>query len=364
MSYRHRIELDLSYRDPDGVNRGTAEGFVSNMEKMLETEGVKLRGLLEKGGGPVLSVEENANGKASVTSKDFENELPEIVAPNRASEDFSFDDLRATLDSLIEKLVALSKLKTDETMSELAQKRIETVKARLDRTHDEMAAKIQANLAAMKKAATNKLMMKIFGWIIAVALVVSAIFTAGATLTGFIAVAALQVAMLAASAALALASQILDATGTMDRWQKKLTAKFKEKGLKNAELRAMLTIQLPIMIAMITTGAIGGKAAGAAFRTGSTIAKIVTSVGTAASMASTAQQGIAIAAQYKAALAGADVNEVQAITQLIRQMLDEVQEELQEILEKIEELIGRMFDIIASSLDAQKEIAKKIGMMA
>ncbi len=79
---------------------------------------------------------------------------------------------------------------------------------------------------------------------------------------------------------------------------------------------------------------------------------------------SVTQQGLTISAQYEAGMAGADVDEVRAMIQLIQQMIDETQEELSDILDKIQGLLGKMFDIIASALDAQKEIARKLGQMA
>ena len=79
--------------------------------------------------------------------------------------------------------------------------------------------------------------------------------------------------------------------------------------------------------------------------------------------ATLAQQGMSIVAQYRQGMTDADVSEIRAMVQLIQQMLDETQEELQKILEEIQGLVGKIFGIISSQLDADKEIANKMGGM-
>lgn len=382
-----RIELDLRERNPNHVthygyeSRGDAsqvQGFRKGLERLILDSGDRLKVLLTEGRPADANRVVGDGGRTTpVTLADFQDELPELVAPkSREGGDFSYHELRSSLSSVLEKILLLSKLETDETMNELAIQRIEIVKADLQRTHDEMAAKIRKNLEAMKKAAKSKTLMSIFGWIMAVALVVATIVTGGvalgaalvATITGLstgISVGAVQMVALAASAAVTLTMQILDETGTMERLQKKLAENFKKKGLSNADLRAQLALQLPMMILMMGGGIAGTGAIGAVLKNlPKTILYSVVGMGLAMSLGTAAQQGVTIYSQYRAAMAAADVSEVQAMVQLIQQMLDEVQEELQEILEKIQDLIGRMFEIIASALDAQKEIAKQVGLMA
>ena len=390
--YGYRVEFDPNSREPNHVTHGgdsmhvgqsQVESFLKGVEKLLNGTDGQLQ--VQMSESKPVTVEEPS------TISEYMFERPEIVAPKNVTKTFNYKDLRTTLNSLLEKIIALSKLQTDETMNELTMQRIETIKTQLKRTHDDMAAKIRKNIEAMRTAAKNRLMMKIFGWIMAVVLVVAAIFTGGAAIAGAIGAAAgaaaaaaagtataltasqiAQVVSLCVSAALALTMQILDETGVMEKWQKQLTEKFRKQGLKNAELRASLAIQLPFLIAMLGTGVYGGAAIGNAistvFKLADATMKIVstaTTIGnTVVGLAVGAQQGLNIAAQYKAAMAGADVEEVRAIVQLVRQMLDEAQEELQEVLEKIEDLLSRLFDIIASALDAQKEIAERIGRMA
>lgn len=380
MAYVDPVEFDSRHVTHYGremhVGASQEGGFTTGAQKLILESSGKIRVLLKNvPPGGVHPTDGDGKQKSPVTKLDFLNERPEIVEPDSTHYEFSYKDLRQTLSSVLEKLTMLAKLRTDETMSELTLQRIEIVKTDLKRTHDKMAAKIRDNIQAMKKAAKSKLLMSIFGWIMAVALTVAAIFTGGVALmaafvgalglsTG-IEIGTTELVMLAISAALSVTTKILDETGAMEKWQKELTEKLKEKGRSNASLRAQLAVQMPFMIVQLVTGIVGMGAIGAIFSNLSRAFMIGTPiVGTAMGLGVAAQQGLAIADQYRAAIGEADVSEVRAMIQLIQQMLDEVQEELQEIMEKLQDLISKMFEIIASALDAQKEIAQRIGQMA
>lgn len=301
----------------------------------------------------------------------------------------------------LEKLLLEKQLETNENVSKYTRNRIDTEKATLERRHKEMRNKIEKNLAAMEDAARNNLIMKVFGWVMVAAMVALAIFTAGTSLvaagaaasamttatavgtagaaagaagaaagtaavTATVTISTTKVVMFCISAALALANQIMEETGTTEQMIKDLTARLRASGVKDASLKAQLIVGLGMMLAIAIPGFAGGGAITQALgflKAVRALKLAVPLVMTAMGAASLTQQGFAIAANYKAGMAEADVSEIRALVQLVQQMVDETQEEMEEIIQKIQDLIGKMFEIIKSKMDAETEVANNIGRM-
>ena len=298
----------------------------------------------------------------------------------------------------LEKLLLEKQLETNESVSKYTRNRIDTEKATLERRHKEMRNKIEQNLKAMEDAARNNLVMKIFGWALVAAMVVLAVFTAGTSLyaagamtaamtttatvgaagaaagtaaattavTATAVISTTKVVMFCISAALALASQIMEETGVTEQMIKDLTAKLRANGDKDASLKAQLIVSIGMMLAVAIPGAGGFNAVSQAltFLKAFRALQLAVPVSmTVMSSAALVQQGFAIAANYKAGMAEADVSEMRALVQLVEQMIDETQEEMEEIIQKIQDLIGKMFEIIKSKMDAETEVAENIGRM-
>lgn len=299
----------------------------------------------------------------------------------------------------LERLLLEGQLETNENVSKYTRQRIETEKTTLENRHKEMRDKISKNIEAMEEASRNKIVMKVFGWIMVAVMVALAVFTAGTSLyaagamtaamttatavgtagavagtaaaTGAAAAATAaisttKVVMLCISAALALANQVMEETGTTEQMIKDLTARFRARGDKDASLKAQLIVGLGMMLAIAIPGMIGGSAVSQALtflKAARAVQYAIPTIGTVMGTGALVQQGFSIAANYRSGMAEADVSELRSLVQLVQQMLDETQEELEEILQKIQDLIGRMFEIIKSKMDAETEVAENIGRM-
>lgn len=342
----------------------------------------------------VLALNGNGGGRGADDAQFYLNDIPVIedVGPL----------VRKSMVLNLEKLLLEKQLETNENVSKYTRNRIDTEKATLERRHKEMRNKIQKNIEAMEDAARNKLIMKIFGWVMVAAMVALAVFTAGTSLaaagaaasamttataagtagvaagtaagvgaataatTATVTISTTKVVMLCISAALALANQIMEETGVTEKMIKDLAAHFRAQGDKDAQLKAQLIVSLGMMLAIAIPGIAGGGAVTQAL----TFMKAVKALKLAIPISMSAmgagalvQQGFSIAANYKAGMAEADVSELRALVQLVQQMIDETQEEMEEIIQKIQDLIGKMFEIIKSKMDAESEIANNIGRM-
>lgn len=75
-------------------------------------------------------------------------------------------------------------------------------------------------------------------------------------------------------------------------------------------------------------------------------------------------QGMSIHAQYKSGMTQADTTELQSMLKLIEEMIAETQEELEQILEQEQALISKMFSIINSKMETEREISNNLASMA
>ena len=330
------------------------------------------------------------NGKAD-DAQFYMNDVPKIVGVGQL--------VRKSMVCNLEKLLLEKQLETNEKVSQYTRNRIDAEKSTLERRHKEMRHKIEENLKSMEDAARNNLVMKIFGWALVAAMVVLAVFTAGTSLyaagamasamtttatvgaaagaaagtaaattavTATAVISTTKVVMFCISAALALATQIMEETGVTEQMVKDLTAKFRADGDKDAALKAQLIVSIGMMLAVAIPGAGGFNAVSQALtflKAYRALQLAVPIAMTAMSSAALVQQGFAIAANYKAGMAEADVSEIRALVQLVQQMIDETQEEMEEIIQKIQDLLAKMFEIIKSKMDAETEVAQNIGRM-
>ena len=187
-----------------------------------------------------------------------------------------------------------------------------------------------------------------------------------------------KLVVLCLTALFALTNQILNETGTMKKLQEQIAETIRRNhhiSEEKANMIAQILIASVTAVVMVAGGIYGGGATANALKLVMALKHITDAAQTALQLSmlsasigmgagTLAQQGVSINAQYKQGKADAEVSEVRALLQLVQQMIDETQEELQQILEKIQDELGKMFDVISSALDAEKEIASNTGGMA
>lgn len=344
-------------------------------------------------------------------------DLPKLDSPKNG---------RINSDQIV-KLMLYLQLDTNDDLTKVLQKRLDSEKAILERRHADTKNKINKNLQAMEDAAASSTLTKALGWTgVALAIVVAIVVTvatagaaaagagagvgaaatavggatggatagataggvaggvAGASAAGVGAASTATVVSVKAavlswiSAGIALTQQVLSETGEMDEITKSAAETFQDwfhLKKEDAEMMAQIVLGVAFMVAALGTGAAGAAkglpqavvsmAARMGVQMTTRAASLAVFIGTSVlGAASLASQGYNIHAQKESGLASADVTESKAMIALVQQMIEESQEELQEVLEKIDGIIGKMFDILSSSMDAEKDIADHTGMMA
>lgn len=332
--------------------------------------------------------------------------LPDDIRQNASKNLKSLMEKLQTLNSNWEKMVAYLQLDTDETAQELALVRLETEQDTLETQSKDKSNKIEKNLDAMEKAARNKTLMIVFGWVMAVIVLAAAVVTAGTALAAVGAAAAgaaaaggvaaggatagaaaggaaaaatttaatttasfstVKVVSLCVSAALTITSQSLETSGDMERLQKKLASKLRDQGVEKADLAAQLIIGVGTAVAIAGTGMAGqGQFMLALSQIGSQALRFAMIASeTVISATVLTQQGFSVKSSYDQSMADAAVKEAEAMLQLVQQMMDETQEELNEIMDKILNLLGQQIaKLIDHALESREEIANNIKVMS
>lgn len=317
----------------------------------------------------------------------FEIELPPLDDP----------DPTITVKVDMAKLAAMLKLDSDETQAKQAQRRIDSQKRDIQTQADARMKKIEKSLTEMDKAARASMFQKVFGWIaVGIACVVA---VAACVATGGLALGAVV------GAVVALGMQICNETGLIEDLTQAFADQLEEWGMKKetAKIFASVVIAVAEIAISIASGAVADKIAKVA-----TAAKAISTVATGAKAASSAVKttgtvlrtmadftnaiknlryaaqvkaimtaakcllftgGIAGGAAagitgYESQMASADVTRAEEILKRLRQLLDETEQELEEIMEMLNLGPEQIAKLIDTAVNAQLEIASRMGNMA
>ena len=155
-------------------------------------------------------------------------------------------------------LAALMKIDGEKYKAQIDKSLLDKQNADIDAQTKERLAKLDETLKKMDKAAKMNAFMKVFGWLMMTVSVLMAAATCGAA-HGLVIGAVL-------AAAVAVAFQVLNETGVMDKLTKAAASLLKKMGAddKTAEIVAAVLVAVFEIALSIATGQIGGKAAGKA----------------------------------------------------------------------------------------------------
>lgn len=268
------------------------------------------------------------------------------------------------LEQNLEKLLSYLQMDNEERQTEMAKDRIEIQKDTIDTERKNRSEKIDKSLKDMDKAAESRKASKVFGWLMTALAVVAAVVACVAT--GGLAVGPVV------GAGIAIACQVLNETGVMDKIVGKLAEGLQGLGMSKqaAQILAQVLITVAIMAASLGSGLAGGGASavsnavkGAAetmekVRAAIAIATLV--VGTA----STITGGVGAYQNYKAGMSQADVKETEKIIAALKQQLEESEDELNQILEMLQNAVAQVAELLSSATNTSNEIAQNIGAMA
>ena len=268
------------------------------------------------------------------------------------------------LEQNLEKLLSYLQMDNEERQTEMAKDRIEIQKDTIDTERKNRSEKIDKSLKDMDKAAESRKASKVFGWLMTALAVVAAVVACVAT--GGLAVGPVI------GAGIAIACQVLNETGVMDKIVEKLAEGLQGLGMSKqaAQILAQVLITVAIMAASLGSGLAGGGASavsnavkGAAetmekVRAAIAIATLV--VGTA----STITGGVGAYQNYKAGMSQADVKETEKIIAALKQQLEESEDELNQILEMLQNAVAQVAELLSSATNTSNEIAQNIGAMA
>ena len=264
----------------------------------------------------------------------------------------------------LEKLISYLQMDNEERQTEMAKDRIEIQKDTLDAERKSRSEKIEKSLQEMDKAAQSRKANKIFGWLMAALAVVAAVVACVAT--GGLAVGPVV------GAGIAVACQVLNETGVMDKLVEKLSKGLEDLGLSKqaAQILAQVIITVAILAASLGSGLAGGGASAvsnAVKGAAETMEKVRAAVAIATAVVGTATTisgGVGAYQNYKAGMSEADVKETEKVIAALKQRLEESEEELENILQMLQDAVSQVAQMLSSATDTSDEIALNIGAMA
>ena len=158
------------------------------------------------------------------------------------------------LEQNLEKLLSYLQMDNEERQTEMAKDRIEIQKDTIDTERKNRSEKIDKSLKDMDKAAESRKASKVFGWLMTALAVVAAVVACVAT--GGLAVGPVV------GAGIAIACQVLNETGVMDKIVGKLAEGLQGLGMSKqaAQILAQVLITVAIMAASLGSGLAGGGA--------------------------------------------------------------------------------------------------------
>lgn len=271
------------------------------------------------------------------------------------------------LEQNLEKLLSYLQMDNDERQTAMAKERIEIQKDTLDAERKNRSEKIDKSLKDMDKAAESRKASRVFGWLMTALAVVAAVVACIAT--GGLAIGPVI------GAGIAIACQVLNETGVMDKLVEKLAEGLEKLGLSKqaAQILAQVLITVAIMAASLGAGFAGGggtavsNLAKGAAKTMETVEKVRAAIAIATTVvgtASTITGGVGAYQGYKAGMSQADVSETEKVITALKQRLEESEEELQQILAQLQNAVAQMAELLSSATDTSNEIANNLGAMA
>ena len=264
----------------------------------------------------------------------------------------------------LEKLLSYLQMDNEERQTELAKDRIEIQKDTIDSERKNRSEKIDKSLKDMDEAARSRKASKIFGWLMTALAVVAAVVACVAT--GGLAVGPVI------GAGIAIACQVLNETGVMDKIVEKLASGLEKLGLSKqaAQILAQVLITVAIMAASLGSGLAGGGASAvsnALKGAAETMEKVRAAIAIASMIvgtASTITGGVGAYQNYEAGMSEANVKETEKILAALKQQLEESEEELNQILEMLQNAVAQVAELLSSATNTSDEIAQNIGAMA
>ena len=278
------------------------------------------------------------------------------------------------IEANLEKLISYLQMDNDERQTQMAKDRIDIQKDSLDAERENRKEKIDKSLKDMEKAAESRKASKIFGWIMTALAVVAAVVACVAT--GGLAIGPVI------GAGIAIACQVLNETGVMDKIVEKLAKGLESLGLSKqaAQILAQVLITVAIMAASLGAGFAGGGAHAlssvakgvvdtvkgvhvtieAMEKIRAAVALATTIIGIGGCVAG----GVGAYDGFKSGMSQADVSETEKYITALKQRLDECEEELEQVLQMLQQAISQVAEMLSSATDTQTEIANNMGAMA
>jgi len=271
------------------------------------------------------------------------------------------------LEQNLEKLLSYLQMDNDERQTAMAKERIEIQKDTLDAERKNRSEKIDKSLKDMDKAAKSRKASGIFGWVMTALAVVAAVVACIAT--GGLAIGPVI------GAGIAIACQVLNETGVMNKLVEKLAEGLEKAGLSKqaAQILAQVLITVAIMAASMGAGFAGGGGTAVsnlvkgAAKTMETVEKVRAAIAIATTVvgtASTITGGVGAYQGYQAGMSQADVSETEKVITALKQRLEESEEELQQILAQLQNAVAQVAELLSSATDTSEEIAHNLGAMA
>ena len=278
------------------------------------------------------------------------------------------------LEANLEKLISYLQMDNDERQTQMAKERIDMQKDALESERNNRSEKIEKSLKDMDKAAESRKASKIFGWLMTALAVIAAVVACVAT--GGLAVGPVI------GAGIAIACQVLNETGVMDKIVEKLAKGLESLGLSKqaSQILAQVLITVAIMAASLGAGFAGGGASAVSSVakgvadtakglkvTVETMDKIRAAIAVTTSIvgvAGTITGGVGAFDSYKAGMSQADVSETEKYITALKQRLDECEEELEQILQQLQQAISQVAEMLSSATDTSTQIANNLGAMA
>jgi hypothetical protein len=268
------------------------------------------------------------------------------------------------LEQNLEKLLSYLQMDNEERQTEMAKDRIEIQKDTIDTERKNRSEKIDKSLKDMDKAAESRKASKVFGWLMTALAVVAAVVACVAT--GGLAVGPVV------GAGIAIACQVLNETGVMDKIVEKLAEGLQGLGMSKqaAQIMAQVLITVAIMAASLGSGLAGGGASAvsnAIKGAAEAMEKVRAAIAIATMIvgaASTITGGVGAYQNYQAGMSQADVKETEKVIAALKQRLEESEEELEAILQQLQAAVAQVAELLSSATNTSDEIAQNIGAMA
>ena len=275
------------------------------------------------------------------------------------------------IEANLEKLIAYLQMDNEERQTAMAKDRIEIQKDTLDAERKTRSEKIDKSLKDMDKAAKSRLASKIFGWLMTAVAVIAAVVSCVAT-AGF-AVGPVV------GAGIAIACQVLNETGTMDKIIENIAKGLEKLGCSKETAQILAQVLITVAIMAISIGSTLSAGGTTLFK--GSLKTFVDALKLSQEALDKARVAVAVAAgvigvgsitaggvssyqNYKSGMSQADTSETEKVITALKQRLDETEEELEQILQQLQAAVSQVAELLTSATDTSTEIARNLGEMA